>query len=225
LVREYKHARRIHIILDNYSIHGSQRTRRCLQQLAGRVVLHFLPPCCPDENDIERLWLDLHSNVTRNHRCRTMPQLLREVDCYLARRNQSLASFNSAGSDREAIRKSTAVLARFNQDEDVRMVIDGMMPSAADAAGLTWMNFHFAQPTVSAQQHYGGEGLPISADRATAPLPASELESRSTMPALDRVGAREGQFGRAVDFGAFELHFVKVRTAKQHVEGGAAQVW
>jgi transposase len=31
-------------------------------------VLHFLPPYCPDDNRIERLWKDLHDNVTRNHK-------------------------------------------------------------------------------------------------------------------------------------------------------------
>jgi hypothetical protein len=41
----------------------------------------------------------------------------------------------------------------FNADESDRMVIDGMMPYATGAAGLMWMNFRFAQPTVSAQQH------------------------------------------------------------------------
>ncbi|MFP2924295.1 hypothetical protein ACLESO_03555 [Pyxidicoccus sp. 3LG] len=37
-------------------------------------MLHFLPPYCPEGNRIERLWLDLHANVTRNHRCRTLAQ-------------------------------------------------------------------------------------------------------------------------------------------------------
>jgi len=41
----------------------------------------------------------------------------------------------------------------FNEDESRRLVIDGMMPYATGAAGLMWMNFRFAQPTVSAQQH------------------------------------------------------------------------
>jgi Alpha/beta hydrolase domain len=41
----------------------------------------------------------------------------------------------------------------FNEDESGRQVIDGMMPYATGAAGRMWMNFRFAQPTVSAQQH------------------------------------------------------------------------
>nr|WP_253816460.1 transposase [Myxococcus xanthus] len=35
-----------------------------------RIVLHFLPPDCPEANRIERVWLDLHANAARNHRGR-----------------------------------------------------------------------------------------------------------------------------------------------------------
>ena len=41
----------------------------------------------------------------------------------------------------------------FNRDEANRMVFDGMMPYATGSGGNMWMNFRFAQPTVSAQQH------------------------------------------------------------------------
>src|SRR3974390_1716364 len=38
------------------SIHSSKKTRKALGQLGGRVVLHFLPPYCPQANRIERVW-------------------------------------------------------------------------------------------------------------------------------------------------------------------------
>jgi hypothetical protein len=41
----------------------------------------------------------------------------------------------------------------FNQDESSRIVFAGMMPYATGSGGNMWMNFRFAQPTVSAQQH------------------------------------------------------------------------
>jgi len=91
LVRDdYPHARRIHIILDNYKIHSSKRTKLALAALGDRVHLHFLPPYCPDHNRIERTWKDLHDNVTRNHTCRTMQELMREVRLYLAEKTQTL---------------------------------------------------------------------------------------------------------------------------------------
>jgi len=86
LLDAYRWARRIHLILDNYIIHKSRLTRAWLGRHGAKLRLHFLPPYCPDENRIERLWLDLHANVTRNHRCRTIDELLREVHGYLARR-------------------------------------------------------------------------------------------------------------------------------------------
>ena len=97
---DYPNAKCIHIILDNYSIHSSARTCIALKALGGKVQLHFLPPYCPDHNRIERVWRDLHDNVTRNHRCRTMTELMIEVRAYLANRQQALrheyATYTSA---------------------------------------------------------------------------------------------------------------------------------
>lgn len=87
---DYPKARCIHIILDNYKIHSSQRTKLALAALGSRVKLHFLPPYCPDHNRIERTWRDLHDNVTRNHTCRSMKQLMSEVRYYLVQRDQEL---------------------------------------------------------------------------------------------------------------------------------------
>ena len=79
----YPQAKRIHLIVDNYGIHSSQRTQKAVESHDGRVVLHFLPPYCPTANRIERLWGDLHENVTRNHRCRDLAELMSEVWNYL----------------------------------------------------------------------------------------------------------------------------------------------
>jgi len=79
----YPKAKRLHLILDNYIIHASQITRKAIEGLHGRVVLHFLPPYCPNENRIELLWKQLHDNVTRNHRCATMEDLMIEVRAFL----------------------------------------------------------------------------------------------------------------------------------------------
>jgi transposase len=83
LASRYRRARRIHLVIDNYGIHKARRVLRVLSDLKGRVVLHFLPPYCPDHNRIERVWLDLHANVTRNHRCATMHQLLGNARRYV----------------------------------------------------------------------------------------------------------------------------------------------
>jgi len=89
LVQTYPQATKIHVILDNYSIHSSRITQRAVDAWDGRVVLHFLPPYCPQHNRIERVWLDLHANVTRNHNHDTMTGLMRDVRCDLRRRNKN----------------------------------------------------------------------------------------------------------------------------------------
>jgi transposase len=88
--RDYPQAKRIHLILDNYRIHSSLQTQAALARLDGRVVLHFLPPYCPDHNRIERVWRDLHENVTRNHQCRTMKELMLEVEHWLRKKDRQL---------------------------------------------------------------------------------------------------------------------------------------
>jgi transposase len=89
LVQHYRDAKVIHVILDNYSIHSTRQVEVSLATAEGqRIQLHFLPPYCPDHNRIERLWRDLHSNVTRNHRCATLPELMIEVRDWLRKRNK-----------------------------------------------------------------------------------------------------------------------------------------
>ena len=57
--------RRLHLICDNYRIHKSDIVHAALSgYLAGKIKLHFLPPYCPDHNKIERVWKDLHADVT-----------------------------------------------------------------------------------------------------------------------------------------------------------------
>jgi transposase len=74
--------------LDNYRIHSSEIVQAALSgYLSGKIELHFLPPYCPDHNKIERVWQDLHANVTRNHRCPNMARLMQEVRYYLRKRN------------------------------------------------------------------------------------------------------------------------------------------
>jgi transposase len=86
LAEDYPDAKRIHVILDNFRIHDSQITRQSLARYSGRIVLHLLPPYCPNENKIERLWRDLHSEVTRNHNCKNMQELMRNVRYFIRRR-------------------------------------------------------------------------------------------------------------------------------------------
>lgn len=87
ILKQHPTAKVIHVILDNFSIHHTGQVEAALQTERGqRIQLHFLPPYCPDENKIERTWQDLHANVTRNHCCSTMPELMSYVHTWLRRR-------------------------------------------------------------------------------------------------------------------------------------------
>ena len=88
LAQVYAHAKVIHVILDNYRIHHSQITRTVVASAGHKIALHFLPPYCPDENKIERLWQDLHAEVTRNHRCESLDKLMKSVRRFMRCRTQ-----------------------------------------------------------------------------------------------------------------------------------------
>ena len=79
----YRKSRVIHLIVDNYIIHKSRKTQHALETMGGRIQLHFLPPYSPEHNRIERLWKQLHDNVTRNHMHPTMASLWEDVVRFL----------------------------------------------------------------------------------------------------------------------------------------------
>lgn len=79
----YRRSRVIHVVLDNYIIHKSRRTRDAIDRMNGRIQLHFLPPYSPESNPVERLWKQMHDHVTRNHRRTSMDALLADVNRFL----------------------------------------------------------------------------------------------------------------------------------------------
>lgn len=82
LEKVYSEATTIYVVLDNYGIHHSALTRAALKNLS-KIRLVFLPPYSPDHNRIERLWQDLHANVTRNHQYSTIEDLCGAVARWL----------------------------------------------------------------------------------------------------------------------------------------------
>lgn len=79
LRRAFRHYKVIHVICDNAGIHKPEKSKAVgayLEEWSGRVKVHYLPAYAPDTNPVERVWWRLHEAVTRNHRCRTMDELL-----------------------------------------------------------------------------------------------------------------------------------------------------
>jgi putative transposase len=84
LRRTYRRYRVIHVICDNAKPHSARRVREYLAAYEGRVVVHYLPAYAPETNPVERVWWHLHEEITRNHRCPTMDDLLGLVRDWLA---------------------------------------------------------------------------------------------------------------------------------------------
>lgn len=76
LRRRLRRFKKIHVICDNASFHNCRKVRDYLERWGHRIVLHFLPKYAPETNPIERVWWHLHEVITRNHRCRSIEELL-----------------------------------------------------------------------------------------------------------------------------------------------------
>jgi len=85
LRRRYRCYRVIHVICDNAKPHKAKRVEAYLAQHGDRVKIHYLPNYAPETNPIERVWWHLHEEITRNHRCRSMEELLDMVFDWLER--------------------------------------------------------------------------------------------------------------------------------------------
>jgi transposase len=86
LRRRLRRYRVIHVICDNARFHQAAQCKRLqeyLNQSGHRLVLHYLPTYAPETNPIERVWWHLHDEITRNHHCQTLAQLLDLVFCWL----------------------------------------------------------------------------------------------------------------------------------------------
>jgi putative transposase len=85
----YRGYRKIHVICDNASFHTAKRSKKVREYLAQwshRIELHYLPKYAPETNPIERVWWHMHDEVTRNHHCFDVNQLVRLVMQWLDER-------------------------------------------------------------------------------------------------------------------------------------------
>jgi putative transposase len=85
----YRGYHRIHVICDNARFHQAQRCKKVAEYLrkqGHRIQLHYLPKYAPETNPIERVWWHLHQEVTRNHRCFNIQELVQMVMRWLDER-------------------------------------------------------------------------------------------------------------------------------------------
>jgi transposase len=80
LRRRFRRYKVIHVVRDNARFHtagGSRLVRAFLADWGHRVRLHYLPAYSPNDNPVERAWWHLHGQVTRNHRCGSIDELVK----------------------------------------------------------------------------------------------------------------------------------------------------
>lgn len=86
LCRRLRRYKKIHVILDNAKIHKCAAVANVLREHAGRLELHYLPTYAPEMNPIERVWWHLREEITRNHHCQTLEELIELVCAWLTNR-------------------------------------------------------------------------------------------------------------------------------------------
>ena len=68
--------RHIHVICDNAKFHDCRLVREFLAKWRHRIAIHHLATYAPHPNPLERVCWHLHAEVTRNHRCKTIDELV-----------------------------------------------------------------------------------------------------------------------------------------------------
>ena len=78
----------VHVICDNAKFHDSKKVRDWLGEHGGRLRLRWLPKYAPELNPIERVWWHLREEITRNHQCDSVEELVeRTLDWLGLRKN------------------------------------------------------------------------------------------------------------------------------------------
>jgi transposase len=83
------HGQKIVLVIDNFIIHHSQKTRKFLEPYADQLILFSLPTYSPWLNLIEPLWKHLRHKVTHNHLFKTISELVEAVCSFLEALNET----------------------------------------------------------------------------------------------------------------------------------------
>jgi transposase len=107
LRHRFRRHKKVHVICDNARFHtvkGSKLVRQYLAEHGERIVLHYLPAYSPQDNPIERVWWHLHEQITRNHRCTSIEELVKLTMAWLDERG----AFKIEGAMYERLKKAAA---------------------------------------------------------------------------------------------------------------------
>jgi transposase len=73
ILKEYKDAPKIFLVLDNVKYHHAKRISKWIEK-QQKLELVFLPPYSPDLNAIERVWWYMRKKITHNRFIKTLKE-------------------------------------------------------------------------------------------------------------------------------------------------------
>jgi transposase len=91
LLRDYPH-QKILMIADNGSFHHTRKVDAYLNEHRDRLEVKWLPPYCPDLNDIERTWRRLKASHASNFLFNSLDELVENVRHGIAELNSTVVT-------------------------------------------------------------------------------------------------------------------------------------
>jgi len=104
----------LHLILDNYGTHGHERVRRWLAR-HPRFVLHFIPTSASWLNLVERWFGELSQKAVRRGAFRSVKELQRAIDRFMAAWNANPSPFVWTASVEKILAKFARCQQRLEQ--------------------------------------------------------------------------------------------------------------
>jgi transposase len=114
LEREFPSPQSLHLILDNYAIHGHERVRTWLRK-RPRFVLHFIPTSSSWLNLIERWFAELEQKAVRRGVFRSVEELQHAIDEFLAAWNDEPVPYTWTASVERILAKVERCRERLEQ--------------------------------------------------------------------------------------------------------------
>jgi transposase len=114
LEAEFPAPRCLHLILDNYAIHGHEQVRTWLRK-RPRFVLHFIPTSSSWLNLIERWFAELEQKTVRRGAFRSVDELQRAIDEFLDTWNEDPVPYAWTASVERILAKVERCRQRLEQ--------------------------------------------------------------------------------------------------------------
>jgi putative transposase len=102
LCRRLRRYKAIRVLCDSAKVHKCAAVSEAVKAQAGRLVLHYLPLYAPDCNPVERVWWPLRGEITRNHRCKALGELIELVFAWLEGRKRFVVEASDYQDEAEA---------------------------------------------------------------------------------------------------------------------------